>query len=296
MPALFTHYEYGQEVLMKLDKSISDSIKSSVEYYNMFNQGWDNLFYYLPRWNYYRHLAGVAHKKKIREFFYNLITYIKDNNLESNSDVTNMVYGFINHYTVDTIIHPLVNSEVKSLGIPHSRIEFMIDTRIRKNKKRGYFKTVIPRLKYSKELLNTIDYTFLTTHNYRNVGKIMNRSHNTCYYLYRYFISDNTGIKTFLYKIVDFITPFKGVKLNEITYYFKSFDERILNNKKKVWKHPSKEEEYNYSFKELYDICKSISLKLIPIAYNVINNKEDIDKLLNLIDLINIKNISKLLD
>lgn len=296
MPALFTHFEFGRDLLEKLDSNISNSIKSNIMYYDMFNQGWDNLFYYLPKWNYYRSLAGIAHKKGIKEYFNNSIQYIKDNNLQNNSELTNFVYGFINHYVVDTIIHPFVNYQVKNLNIPHSKIEFMIDTKLKKNSNNSYFKKAIPRVKFSKELNNLIDYVYLETHNYDKVSKIMNKSHNTSYYLYRYFINDNYGVKSSIYKIIDFITPFKDIKLNELTYYYKKFDNRILNNEKLTWNHPNnKEEKYNYSFYELYDFAQTICSNLVTLAYNIINNNEDINLLLDKIEKINIKNIQELL-
>jgi len=63
MPALHTHYEFGQEVLKKLNKKIQKEINTNISYYNMFNQGFDNLYYHF-RWKYYRIFGIRAHKKK----------------------------------------------------------------------------------------------------------------------------------------------------------------------------------------------------------------------------------------
>jgi len=301
MPALYTHYKLGNEVLKKLNKKVKDEINGNISYYNMYNQGWDNLYYHF-KWSYYKSLGSIAHKKKINEFFSNLITYIKDNNLTNNPDITNIVYGFINHYTLDTIVHPFINYQVKNLGIPHSKIEFILDNMLYiedENKLwKGYlFKTLIPKLSFSPDLLNTLNYTFEMTHKEKNIGKIFNTSHNNGYYLYRYFIFDKLGIKTFIYKLIDYIIPFKKFKFHKCTYYIKDYNENILNNEKNSWHHPNNVKEiYNYSFKELYNYSLDISVKINNLAYEVIHNKKELDDLITYISKINIKNIQELLE
>ena len=297
MPALFTHYNIGRDILNKLDKNIQNEINSNIKYYDMYNQGFDNLFYYPIHWKYYKNFAIKAHSKNILEFFTNMINFIKINNLENRSDLTTMVYGFINHYTVDTIIHPFINYQVKYLNIPHSRIEFMLDSRTNNKHKSDIYNTVMPRLKFKKELINLIDYTFDKTYKEKSIGKKFNLSHNNSYYIYRYFINDKLGFKTFCYKIIDFIIPFKELKLHEFTLFFKEFDDRILNNDKILWHHPkNKKETYNYSFNELYNFSLNICLKLNTIAYEVLHNNRNIDDLINLIKIINIKNIQDIIN
>lgn len=295
MPTLYTHYEFGQQVLNKLNKKLQKEIKTNIEYYNMFNQGFDNLYYHF-KWTYYRKFGIRAHKKHIDKFFENIILYIKENNLENNSEITNMLYGFINHYTLDTIAHPYIDYQVNNLDIPHTKIEFMLDHELKINKRNSFYKTLIPRLKFSKELINIINSVFYKTHKINNIGKVFNRSHNNGYYIYRYFINDKYGIKTLLYKIVDFFTPFKDVVLHKNTFYINNLDNRIYNKEKIIWHHPkNKNETYNYSFKELYNIAYEICIKLNNDAYKVIHNKKDLNELINNIKLIDLKNIQELL-
>jgi len=295
MSALYTHYKLGQDVLRKLNKKTQAGIKNNLEYYNMFNQGFDNLYYHF-KWKYYKDFGINAHKKKIDLFFFNLIKHIKDNNLENCSIITNMVYGFINHYTLDTIIHPYINFQVKNLDIPHTKIEFLLDSLALPNSNVKVYKILIPKLKFSKELIDTIDYVFYKTHNENNIGKVFNRSHNNGYYIYRYFIHDKYGIKSFIYKIVDLIIPFLDIKLHKTTFYLKQFDERILNLEKETWHHPNNiNEKYNYSYEELYNIALKICVKLNKEAYQVLHGKEDLQNLINNIKLINLKNIQELL-
>ena len=51
MSALHTHYKHGNDVLKKLYKKQQLEINTNNNYYNMFNQGFDNLYYYLFNWN-----------------------------------------------------------------------------------------------------------------------------------------------------------------------------------------------------------------------------------------------------
>ena len=127
MPTLYTHYKFGNDVLNKLNNNQKESIKKEIKYYNMFNQGFDNLYYYHIHWKYYKNFGVRAHKKKVDIFFKNIFKFIKENKLENDSSITNMIYGFINHYTLDTIMHPYINYQVKNLKIPHTKIEFMLD-------------------------------------------------------------------------------------------------------------------------------------------------------------------------
>ncbi len=297
MPALWTHYKFGLDLLNNINKELKNEIESSINYYNMFNQGFDNLYYYPIHWNYYRNMAVRAHKKNIDKFFDNMITYILDNKLEDNSDLTNMVYGFINHYTVDTIIHPLVNYQVKHLNISHTKIEFSLDSPIANNYKKKDYKKVIPRLRFSKKLIGLINWTFEKTYGEKKIGKIFNRSHNNDYYIYRYFVHDSKGRKTKFYSFIDKIVRKKELNLQDNTFYIKNFDERILNKNKETWHHPKDiTKEYNYSYEELYDYSIIICTKLNEMAYQVLHNKKDKDILVQLIKRISINNIQEFLD
>ncbi|MBQ7031211.1 MAG: hypothetical protein IJN13_02410 [Bacilli bacterium] len=296
MPALHTHYKFGQDVLNKLNKQLQTNIKSNVSYYNMFNQGFDNLYYYLINWKYYRTFGIQAHKHNIDLFFENIFNYIKDNKLENNSEITNIIYGFINHYTLDTLLHPYINYQVKNLNIPHTKIEFMLDSKLTDNNSSKFYKTLIPKIKFPNKLIELLNEVFEKTYKEKNIGKIFNKSHNLGYYIYRYFINDKYGIKTFLYKIIDFIIPKKDIKFSKNTFYSKQFDERLLNSKKNIWNHPNnKEETYNYSFNELYNLAIEVCTKLNNDAYEVLNNRKDLEELINNIKSINLKSIQELL-
>ncbi len=299
MPTVYTHYKFGQDVLSQVNKKLNQSINQEISYYNMFNQGWDNLFYYHLKWSYYRNFAIRAHKKDVPLFFQNIIEYIKDNHLSNNPFLTNMLYGFLNHYILDTLMHPLINYQVENLNIPHVRIEYNIDKYLFYQEypkwQNKLYKTLIPQLKFPEDLTKLIDYTFLNTHNISNIGKIFNKSHNNGYLIYRYFIQDTYGLKSKLYKLVDFITPQQFFKFNEFAFYIKHVNLDILNTTHTNWQHPTTLETYNYSFDDLYHICSKIAIKFNNDAFKVLNNKLSITEFIANIKLINLKNIPKLL-
>ena len=296
MPALFTHYELSKRILNNLNTNIQKEINKDIVYYNIFNQGWDNLFYYPYRWNYYRKFAIKAHKDKVLELFKNMINYIQKNHLEKNSKIVNMVYGMINHYILDTIAHPFINYQVKNLKIPHSKIEFIIDTNLREDSNNHYFRVAIPKIKFDKEFKNFINDVFLKTYNEKNIANKLRKSHNISYYLYRYFIKDDKGYKSKIYNILDHITPKNFIKFHEFTYYINDNNDELMNPCNKKWHHPrDKKEIYNYSFEELYNISLNICVKSNTIIYNILNNNKDINELIKLIKMIDIKNISELL-
>ena len=130
------------------------------------------------------------------------------------------------------------------------------------------------------------------TYNEKEIGKVFNTSHNNSYYIYRYLVSDLYGIKKSFYKIADFISK-SNFKYSENTFT-KEIDVRILNNEKLTWYNPkSKDETYSYSFEELYQFTQDICIYLCNNAYEVLNNKLDIEDFIKLINSINLNNLEE---
>lgn len=295
MPALFFHYKLGQDLLSNTLSNIRNEISQNINYYNMFNQGWDNLYYHFPKWNYYKSVGNRSHKKNVAIFFENAINYIKNNNLENDSKYSNLIYGILNHYTMDTLIHPFVNYQVKHLKLSHTKVEFMMDSIIKNNYNNKIYKTIIPKIKFDKKYLDFINYIYNKTYKINNIGKVWQRSHNNGYILYRYFINDKHGIKAFLYRIID-VFNFSDFKLHENTFYVKKFDNKLLNNNKSNWNNPNdKDNIYNYSLEELYNNTLKICIKANKIAYKVLHKNNNIQELLDYIKNLNIKNMQELL-
>lgn len=297
MPTMYTHYKFGNDVLNKLSNDIQGDIKRYEKYYAMFNQGFDNLFYYHLNFKYYKNFGVKAHKNNVGLFFKSIFEYL---NNHKNINHYNIIYGFINHYTLDTLMHPLINAEVKTLDIPHTKIEYMIDYYLYDKEynnmwKPNFYKTLVPKLKFDKDLVNLLDYAFFKAHGQKNIGKIFNISHNNGYYAYRYLIFDSKGIKSQVCKLVDKLNKNK-YRLSENTLYMKHYNNRVLNLEKNEWINPyNTKEKYNYSILEIYEYSLIICKKLNEMAYQILKGKKNLEEFLNIINLINIKNIPKLL-
>ena len=295
MATIYTHYKFGQDTINLLSSELQNKINKEITYYNIFNQGFDNLYYYHKNWFYYRTFGASCHTKNIINFFDTFIKYIKSKRLQNNSVITNAIHGILNHYILDTIIHPYINYQVDNLKIPHAKIEFMYDyylsTKDNTKWNKNAFKTIVPKIKFTNELINCLDYIFYQTHQEKNIGKIFNISHNNSCFIYKIFIVDMHNYKTKLYKIIDIILPFKKLKLSEITFNTK-FDERILNKNKLNWHHNKYPDEiYNYSLDELYNNALNISVLLNEKLDLVINNKLDKKEFLNLLKKVKLQNI-----
>ncbi len=299
MPTLYTHYEFGQTVLNNLNGDVQKEIKENINYYNMFNQGFDNIYYYLFRWIHYRKFGIYAHKHNIDLFFKNIILFIQNNNLENDSKLTTMFYGFLNHYTLDTLMHPLINYQVSNLKIPHTKLEYMLDyeyyQELNSEKWNGkLYRTLIPKVKFDKNLLNLINYSFFHTYQEKNIGLIFKRSHSFGYYIHRYFIYDKWGLKSKFYQIIDLFSKKNAFKFSQNTFYIKKFDQRILNEDKNEWNRGK--EKYNYSMPEIYEYSLQICINLNNLAYEIIHNQKDIEPLLEKIRKISLKNMPLLLE
>ena len=110
MPATIVHSYFAKDVYDILPKNIKESI--SPTRIKMFGQSADSLMFYnlfslLPGKK-VRNFSRTFHRNKSQDFFINLITYIKDNNLGTDSDVCSFLVGFICHYELDSTIHPYV--------------------------------------------------------------------------------------------------------------------------------------------------------------------------------------------
>ncbi len=300
MPSLYTHYLFGQKILKKINSSLKEDITGKIKYYNMYNQGFDNLYYYHKNWSYYKKLGIQAHKNNIANFFTNMINLIKENNIKDN-EIRNMLYGFINHYVIDTITHPFINYQAKKYNIPHTKIEYIIDNYLynENNKEKWHkeiYRELIPKLTFSNDLIQFIDTLFYQTYNEKKIGHVFNASHHNSYYLYRYLINDPHGLKSKGYFLIDILLRKNNDRLSDCTYYFKDDDNDILNLKHTNWHEPHDNTEiYNYSFLDLFYNCLKIATNINNLAYNVLNGKEDLTILIAKINKLSLKNMQELL-
>lgn len=128
MPAVATHYLFGQEVYRNLieknRKDIIGLIRKHRLDYNIGLQGPDPFFYYQPtKTNEVTTYASEIHKKSGMAFMQNALEVIHET---TDMRVFAYMLGFVCHYALDSEAHPTVNRLGKD-GIGHVRIETELD-------------------------------------------------------------------------------------------------------------------------------------------------------------------------
>ncbi len=121
MPDFFTHTIFGLRVNDWLD------VEMKMNLYNFANQGPD-FFFYADFYPWKRQKRGMPyakmlHKDKAKETLLEAIVYAKEN---YNDAIRTYLYGWINHYTLDSMTHPYV-FEKEDQGFDHKEIEMAID-------------------------------------------------------------------------------------------------------------------------------------------------------------------------
>lgn len=304
MPSIYTHYKFGIDVLAKLDKNTQNLIRPKKDYYYIFNQSFDTLYYYnflsLKKGSDIRSFAHHAHRCNTNKFFANAINYIIDNSLEENSEVMVFLYGFLNHYALDTTMHPYLNyksgrynpldkSTKKYKGV-HTTIEIMLDKYMyEKNTKLPWnnykiYHDFLKKLEFSSTLVEALNTIFKDTFDKENIGNIYNISNNQSALIYRLLVKDKCGIKKKGYKMLDFFTPNKDSLYSSFSWYIKEFDTSLLNKNHLPWCNPvSNEEMYEDSFMELYLKAQNYAINLINETNKVIFERKNINALLDLL-------------
>lgn len=294
MPSTITHAYFANDVYDRLDEQTK--VRVDKEALKTFSQGPDVLFFYnilnLKCGKNVRDFGKYIQKHNTQKFFINLITYIKDNKLQSNIEVMSFLYGFIMHYTLDMTIHPFVfyktglydkkNKKTYKYNGLHTDMETFIDCYLIHNnehikpRKFKIHKFCFNVRKFPKELNDTIDYVFKETFNKENMGNIYYKSIKQMKSFIRYFRYDPIGIKRRIYKLSDNILPDYFMKKESISY---DMDHKrkihYLNLEKNKWNHPKDENEiYNYSFIELYSIALHKAVDIINEVNTVLLGQE----------------------
>lgn len=302
MPSIYTHYKMGCDVLDKLDDKNKKLLKQNRKIYNMSCQSFDNLYYYkfylLNRSNKIHEIGNKGHRENVNNYFQNIINYMLNNNLENDSVMRCYLFGSINHYVMDSTIHPFVFyktgvfkknniSSHKYNGL-HTKLEFMIDAfyyNLDTNKKFSDYKIhkeLVSKYTFPDVLINALDDIFLETFNESNIGLKFNKSYNHEHYAFWILLQDKYGIKKKVYEVIDNIVGNRFKKIEYNSTYINEIDPGFFNLKKDIWKHPTTKEEFNYSLFDLYDLSIDRSIELISTATDVLDNNKDISEFLNL--------------
>lgn len=297
MPAIYTHYKFANDVMKKADKKISESLTLEKIYYKIFSQSFDNLFYYnfflFQTNNKTQKLGSDAHITNVNLYFLNILKYMIDNNLRDNKILREYLFGSINHYVLDSTVHPYVyyktgvyeknDKTTYKYNGKHVRLEFMLDAYFYNedtNKKYKDFdiaKNIVKKVKFDNELNNILDSVFFQTFNVANISKYYEKSYIHCNYIYKYVIFDKYGRKKALFSIYDIFQNNKTKAYKYNTTYIKTVDESILNLEHNIWYNPcNKKLVSEDSIIDLYNKAVEKACELITIAFCVLEGGEDL--------------------
>ena len=304
MPNIYMHSRFILDIYDKLDLNTKYLLIDEKERLTTFAQSIDPFFLYdvkkLKRKSSFRDFAHYFHNNKVKDFFINLINYIKYNKLENNPEVISYLYGFLSHYVLDSTFHPYViyktgifNKEKKEtykyLGKHHLMEPYLdkefIKLREHINPTKYKIHNLLDTTPFPKKLNDLIDITFKETYNVNNMSKFYYKSIKDMKFLYKHLRYDPKGIKEILYKI---ISPFTKYKLpTDIRYISYHYNEKNLNHflnlEKNKWTYPTnKSIKSNDSVRELYLKALSKCMYLIK----EINKYLYLDKKINLNKLI----------
>ena len=302
MPSIVTHYSFASDVYKKLDFKTQE--RTDKETMEIFAQSFDYFFYYnfldFKHGKSIRDIAKMAHRSNTQLYFINIVKYILNNNLQENKEVMGYLYGSLTHYTLDTICHPFIffktgvyykniKATFKYRGM-HTKMEKNIDAYYSKAQfkkplyKLNIVKEVIPRHKFSKDVLDTISWVYKETYNKENIGPFVKKAYKNARNLYRFFIQDKSGIKRKLYGLIDFFHR-KGMVLKNYSFHIAAEDLRFLNLDKKHWCHPCDDSIISdASFLDLYNEALKKTVKIIKEINKVLYENQDIKSLVKVID------------
>lgn len=250
MPSFKTHSIHGESLLPIMD----NQVEISKEDLKSFCIGPDSII--LTDYKTFNY----QHSNKTKQYFYTLIDTIKEKRLLDNSEVMAFLYGQLDHFALDSIMHPLIyymteNIKSKFKIIPHGLIESWIDdytTKINKKEESMYYKKWFIKNSELKNLINEV------------YSKVYGVKKEAFKYNFGMFATIMFDILAKRNKIG--ITPLviKTFNLGDFMYK-KNYNRALpfLNLEKKVWLNPETGEKYEDSFDDLWTKSSNVALDMI---------------------------------
>lgn len=129
MPAAYTHYKFGQEVLFHLsNKKLREVIAHYPKMFDLGLYGPDILFYHgIPGKKELNYLGFSLHKEKAADFF----VYAKDIIMEKNNPARGeglaYILGAICHFVLDSECHSYIEYCIENKGLSHTEMEMDLE-------------------------------------------------------------------------------------------------------------------------------------------------------------------------
>lgn len=126
MPAAYTHYRFGNDVLKCLPQKYRNAVRKHKELYNIGLHGPDILFYYhFLSSNPVNRLGFGMHDRSASEFFEKMAKKWKK--AEDQDALRAYLYGFICHFSLDSVCHPYIEKMLQEGGLDHNELETELD-------------------------------------------------------------------------------------------------------------------------------------------------------------------------
>jgi len=262
MPSYRTHSIHGELILPEIDKKI----EINNEMLKSFCMGPDAMI--LTDYNTFHY----QHENNTKAFFFTMINKIKDKKLSENSEVMAFLYGQLNHFILDLVMHPLIyymteGIEKKYKIQPHGLVELWIDDytaqKYNKNQIAYYHKMFIK----DRKLMKLIDEI------YNEVYGVNNESIKYSFGMFAKVTFDVLSRRN-LMGIAPLII--KLFNIGDFTYK-QNFDRALpyLNLNNDIWYNPETKEEYKSSFDDLWNKSIEIALETInDVNAYLYNGKE----------------------
>ena len=257
MPSYKTHVIQGEKIFNEID------LKTyvNVEEFKMFCLGPDAL----APVNY--NLFRLNHTTNTKEFFLTMINYIKSNHLEYNSEIMAFLYGQLEHFILDLIMHPLIiymteGMEQEHIVNGHGLVEHLIDDYVidkYKIDKKSFSKKLAINNQETYELINNV---YEKVYNVSNIGIQYAAGFLVTKFYDGIVRRDETNI---ISSITDIIN------LGDIKYHKNSdLAKPYLNLEHDEWINPEIDVKYNLSFDDLWNRANELLLETINDVNNYI--------------------------
>lgn len=255
MPNYKTHSIHGEVILPNIDKRI----EIDKEYLKIFCMGPDSMITTDYK------IFDYQHYNNVKQYFETLLKLIKENKLQDNSVVMSFLYGQIDHYILDIVMHPLIyymteDMPKQNMLNPHGIIEMWIDEYVLKkfNEDEAY--------SYKKLNINDNDLKKIINELYKEVY-----NDNFVYTKYKNGIKMINMFDTLIRKNGIKIAPLitKLLNIGDITYH-NNFDQVLpyLNLDNEIWYNPETGEVSHESFDDLWKKSQEESLETIEDINN----------------------------
>ena len=240
MPSYKTHSIHGEIVFSQLE----ERIPVDYEAFKTFCMGPDAMLLTDYRTFDYQHSHHTS------SYFLTLIHMIKANHLQYNSEVMAFLYGQIDHFVLDSHLHPMIYYMTEGLPKkcsihPHGLVEMWLDDYVMEEYHRTKIDYYRKRFMESPELKRLVDSLYERVYSTKHASSKYNLGFiSTCLF--------DRVVRHSRTRFFSFIMD--KFKIGDITYQH-GYREVLpfLNSEKKVWFHPETEKRMIASFDELWN-------------------------------------------